>query len=234
MRLTLAAAQIGCSLETQLAMIRFNFLGIPVRIEPWFWITMVFLGGITTATNQQDFIHVGLFVFAGFISIFVHELGHALSIQKFGLQSDITLTTFGGYARIQGGRLDRRQSFLVTAAGPAIQVALGLISLAVIRYLPIPEQSLLLILLFDLVWISIVWALFNCLPIFPMDGGKMLAAIAGERRQRLVHIVGIVCAVGVGFFLFTLLRSWIFPAYMAYFAWINWQGLQEHTAPQSD
>ena len=208
-------------------MISFNFLGIPVRIAPWFWITMVFLGGGTTATNLQDVIHVLLFVFAGFISIFTHELGHALTVRKFGLPTAISLVAFGGVASYPAGVLGRKQTFLVTAAGPGIQLALGFLAIAVIRYLPMPEGSLLLVLLFDLVWISIVWAIFNCLPIFPLDGGQMLALVAGEKRKRLIHMIGIICATGVGLFLFLQLGSWIFPAFMAYFAWINWQGFQD-------
>ena len=207
-------------------MISFNFIGIPVRIAPWFWITMIFLGGGMTAASQQDIINVALFVFAGFPSIFIHELGHALMVRKYGLPVAITLVAFGGVASFPAGQLDRRQSFLVTAAGPGIQFVLGFLVIAVIRYLPIPEQSLLLILLYDLLWISIVWAVFNCLPIFPMDGGQMLAAILGGKRKRLVHMTGIVCAIALGLFLFWALRTWILPAFMGYFAWINWQAMQ--------
>lgn len=214
-------------LYPQHIMLTFNFLGIPVRIAPWFWITMIFLGGGTTVADRQDLVKVALFVFAGFISIMVHELGHALTVRKYGLPAVISLAAFGGTASYPAGVLNRRQSFLVTAAGPGVQFALGLIAIAVIRYLPIPESSLLLILLFDLVWISIVWSVFNCLPIYPLDGGQMLAAVAGKKRSSLIHITGIVCASVVGILLFWKLGTWVMPAFMAYFAWINYQGLQQ-------
>jgi Zn-dependent protease len=207
-------------------MISFNFFGIPVRIEPWFWITLVFIGGGTQAVNAQDWTRVGLFVFAGFISILVHELGHALTVRRFGFPSAISLVAFGGFASYPNGVLGRRESFLVTLAGPAVQLALGFLVLAVIRFIPIPETSLLLILLYYLVWISIVWAVFNCLPIYPLDGGQMLSAVVGDKRRRLVHIAGIVTAVAVGISVYLLIGSWILPLYMAYFAWINWQALR--------
>ncbi|NDV61603.1 hypothetical protein G0Q06_03990 [Puniceicoccales bacterium CK1056] len=208
-------------------MITFNFAGIPVRIAPWFWITMVFLGGGVHMADRQDIINVALFVLAGFLSIFVHELGHALTIRKFGLPTIITLTAFGGTASFPAGVLSRRQSFLVTAAGPGIQLLLGLLAIAVIRNFPIPENSLLLIMLFDLVWISIVWSIFNCLPIYPLDGGQMLAAVVGHKRSRLIHITGMVCASAIGILLFWKLGTWVMPAFMAYFVYINYKALQQ-------
>jgi len=225
-RLTIAEKWNARSLGSNFDMITFNFIGIPVRIAPWFWVTMVFLGGGMTAATQQDIINVLLFVFAGFISIFVHELGHALTVRKYGLPVAITLVAFGGVASFPAGKLDRKQSFMVTAAGPGVQLVLGFLAVAVIRYMPMPEYSLLRILLLDLVWISIVWAVFNCMPIFPMDGGRMLSIVAGEKRRRLVHITGIVFSVGLGLFLFWTLKTWLLPVYMGYFAWINWQAIQ--------
>lgn len=210
-------------------MIVFNFIGIPVRIVPWFWVTMFFLGGGMYIASLQDFINVALFIFAGFISIFIHELGHALTVRRYGLPSVITLAAFGGTVSFPNGALNRRQSFLVTAAGPAIQFSLGLLALVVMRYLPIPEYSLLRVLLLDLVWISFVWSVFNCLPIYPLDGGQMLAAVAGGKRTRLIHITGMVCATAVGLLLFWQIRSWIMPAFMAYFVWMNYQALQRVT-----
>lgn len=207
-------------------MIRFVLFGIPVRIEPWFWITMVFLGGGIRATSSQDWIHVAIFVFAGFLSILVHELGHAGAVRKFGHPTAISLVSFGGYASYPPNVLDRRQSFLVTAAGPAIQLALGALAIGIIRYAPIPDQSLLLVYLWYLVWISIVWALFNCLPIYPLDGGQMFAAIVGDQRKRLVHGTAIVFAAGIGVLAFMQLGSWLIAAFMGYFVWLNFNGLK--------
>lgn len=181
-----------------------------------------------------DFINVALFMFAGLISIFIHELGHAVAVRKFGLPAVISLAAFGGTVSFPSGILNRRQSFLVTAAGPGIQFGLGLLVIAVIRYLPIPETSLLLVLLFDLVWISIIWSVFNCLPIYPLDGGQMLAAIVGSKRSNLIHITGMICAGAVGLLLFWKLQSWIMPVFMAYFVWLNYQALQQSSIRPSD
>lgn len=213
-------------------MIQFKLFNIPVRIEPWFFITLLFIGGGLRAVSTQDWINVAIFVFAGFLSILVHELGHGLTIRKFGQPTSISLVAFGGYASYPQNVFSRRQSFLITAAGPAIQIALGIIAFLVIRLVPIPETSLLLVYLHYLGWISIVWAVFNCFPIFPLDGGRMLAAILGDKRQKIVHGTGMVFAAGLGLLAFRYLGSWIIPLFMAYFVWLNWQAMQNQSTPR--
>ena len=73
---------------------------------------MAFIGGGLHAANSTDILLVLVFVFAGFLSIIIHELGHALTIRKYGLPTAITLRAFGGYASFPAGKLDRKQSFL--------------------------------------------------------------------------------------------------------------------------
>lgn len=207
-------------------MIKFSILGIPITIQPWFWITMAFIGGGLHASNSQEIILVLVFIFAGFLSILVHELGHAVAIRKYGLPTAITLQAFGGYASYPSGRLDRKQSFIVTAAGPMVQIALGVAMIGVGRRLDIPPGSLFGPFLTYLIWVSIVWAVLNCLPIYPMDGGQMLAAILGPRRQRLVHLTGAIVAVVIGVAGYLFLGTLLLPIFMALFAWQNWQAFQ--------
>jgi len=213
-------------------MIQFKLFNIPVRIEPWFFITLLFIGGGLRATSAQDWIGVAIFIFAGFLSILVHELGHALTIRKFGQPTTIALVSFGGYASHPQNVFTRPQSFLVTAAGPVIQIALGLLAFAILRFAPIPETSLLLVYLLYLGWISIIWAVFNCFPIFPLDGGRMLAAVLGDKRQKVVHGTGIVFSAAIAVLAFQYLGSWIISLFMIYFIWLNWQGMQGTAAPR--
>ena len=60
-------------------MIRFNLFGIPVQVQPWFWLTLVLIGGGVGANTADELLLLALFVVAGFVSILVHELGHALA-----------------------------------------------------------------------------------------------------------------------------------------------------------
>jgi Zn-dependent protease len=207
-------------------MIHFTILGIPVRIEPWFWITMAFIGGGLHAANSMDILLVLVFMFAGFLSILVHELGHALTIRRFGLPTSITLQSFGGYAAYPAGRLNRRQSFLVTAAGPALQFTFGVVLIALARNLGIPAGSLFGPFLSDLIWVSLAWAVLNCLPIYPMDGGQMLAAVLGPQRQKYVHLIGAIIALVIGFAGYFFLQAILLSVFMGLFAWQNWQAYQ--------
>ena len=204
-------------------MFSFNLFAIPIRVEPWFWLTMVFIGGGLRAQSSIDMLYVLMFVLAGFISVLVHELGHALTIRKFGLPTEITLHGFGGYATFPPGKLDRRQSFLVTAAGPGLQIALALLLIVFNKFVPIPSESLMKVLVDQLIIISIFWALLNCLPIYPMDGGQMMAAVLGPRREHLVHLLSVFLAIAIGLASFLYLHSFLLPIFMALFAFQNWQ-----------
>lgn len=206
-------------------MFRFNLFGIPVNVEPWFWLTMAFIGGGLRANSTADFLATALFVLAGFISILIHEMGHALTIRKFGLPTQITLSTFGGYATHPAGILSRKQSFIVTAAGPALQIVFGILVLLIAKNMTYPSLQIYHFVYW--LWkVSLIWAIFNCLPIFPLDGGQMLASILGPRRAKALHITGIVCAVVVGILGFSA-GYMIAAIFMALFAWQNYQMLQQ-------
>jgi Zn-dependent protease len=208
-------------------MIRFSIFGIPVLVHPFFWITLALIGGALGANSPDAILRIFLFLLAGFISILVHELGHALTARKFGARSEIVLQAFGGYAAYSGVRLTRPQSFLVTAAGPAVQILLGLVLMQIIPRLP--EMSPFgLYFLRILVWISIVWALLNLLPVLPLDGGRMLDSILGPERIRITLWVTVIVATLLAIVSWKATGSILMPIFMGMFAWQAWQALRQH------
>jgi stage IV sporulation protein FB len=209
-------------------MIRFSLFGIPIEIQPFFWITLVILGGASGADSTAEIFGIVLFVLAGFISILVHELGHALTARSFGAFSRITLQAFGGYAAYSGVRMNRWQSFLVTAAGPAIQIMLGLVVLLIFPHtkeFSHDGRYFLDVLMF----ISFVWAILNLLPVLPLDGGQMLNAALGPARIKITLWVSIIVAIGAAVAMFTKTGSIIFPIFLGMFAWQAFQALKEHS-----
>ncbi len=192
---------------------------------------MAFIGGGLHAANSTDILLVLVFVFAGFLSIMIHELGHALTIRKYGLPVAITLRAFGGYASFPADKLDRKQSFVVTAAGPALQFVFGVLLIVLAPSISIPEGSLFLPFLRDLIWVSIAWSILNCLPVYPMDGGQMMAAILGPKKQHNVHLISFIVAVIIGIAGYLYLGTILLPIFMALFAWQNWQSYQA-SSPQ--
>ena len=207
-------------------MIRFSLFGIPVEVQPFFWITLVILGGVGGADSPAEIFNILLFVLAGFISVLVHELGHALTARAFGAYSSVTLQAFGGYAAYSGTRLNRWQSFLVTAAGPTIQILLGIAVFLLIRSLPnlSPQgKDFLQILMI----ISFVWAIINLLPVVPLDGDQMLNAALGPARLKITLWTSILVALVAALAMFYYTKSIIFPIFLGMFAWQAFQALKE-------
>ena len=78
----------------------------------------------------------------------------------------------------------------------------------------------------DLIWVSIAWSILNCLPVYPMDGGQMMAAILGPKKQHNVHLISSIVAVIIGVAGYLYLGTILLPIFMALFAWQNWQSYQ--------
>jgi Zn-dependent protease len=208
-------------------MVRFHIFGIPVVVHPFFWITLALIGGGLNANSPSAILNVCLFLIAGFISVLLHELGHALTARKYGAHSEIVLQAFGGYAAYSGVRLTRPQSFLVTAAGPAVQILLGVLLFIIIPRLPemSPYGRDFLSMLMG---ISIVWALLNLLPILPLDGGRMLDSILGPARAHITLWTTIIVASVIGIAALKFTGDFLLPVFMGMFAWQAWQALREN------
>lgn len=207
-------------------MIRFSLFGIPIEIQPWFWVVLALIGGALGAGTTEALLSVALFVLAGFVSVLVHELGHALTGKAFGAPTRIVLHSFGGYATFPANHFSRGQNILVTAAGPGIQIVLGLLAFALILYAPLPSSAIKGFFYFLFV-ISLFWAVLNLIPVIPLDGGQLLASILGPRRVRLALQISMITAVAAGLLLFFKLGSFIFPIFLGMMAYQNYQTLQQ-------
>lgn len=204
----------------------FKIFNIPVRVEPWFWITLALIGGGLSANTRESLIGVLFFIIAGFISVLVHELGHALTARHFRHRVEIVLQAFGGYAAYQGGNHSRKNTFLITAAGPAIQIVLGFVALAFAKQFGTMSPRALEFLS-DLYSISFFWAIFNLLPILPMDGGRMLETVLGPRNLKITLIVSIASAIFIGLLGLQLTGSFLLVIFMGMFAYQSFQRLKQ-------
>ena len=180
--------------------------GIDVFVHFTFLILLGFigLGGyLRTGDPVVGLVGVGMIV-AVFGIVVLHELGHALAARYYGIPTrDITLLPIGGVARLQRMPEKPVQELVVALAGPAVNVALALLFGAVLflQGTPAPtnpEQALTFQaggVVGALVYINVMLVLFNLLPAFPMDGGRVFRALLamrlGARRATdLATVVG--------------------------------------------
>ncbi len=111
-----------------------------------------------------------------FISVLLHELGHAAAARHYRIPvREITLFIFGGVAQIQGEPKSARSEFWIAVAGPVVSLALGaLFSTLALVATAIPQ----LLAIFRYVgYLNLMLFLFNLVPGFPLDGGRVLRAI---------------------------------------------------------
>lgn len=230
--------------------LNFRAAGFPVRVTPWFWVTMALLGFPTMSDPALGALALVLWVAAGFVSILVHELGHAVSARWFRAPSLIVLTAFGGYAQFY----DRAppsgwRRLVVSLMGPI--AGFLLLGLVVVSQLSTDWMSLHPALERFGFFVGIqclVWGLFNLLPVWPMDGGQALREvfhICGLRRpDPATHTVSIfVIGLLVAFSALTYINpmhpllQWVpytpSPIMLIWFVLIgvqNWQMLQTYNS----
>ena len=213
-------------------MLRFRFLGFPVEVQPFFWLTMAMFGGGFSATSAEDWRDVMLWVTAAFASVLIHELGHALTMRRYGEGAvRIVLYAFGGVAMSQSLARTRGRQIAISAAGPGLEIGAALLVHLVARAFGIESEWLRAWVTF-FVGVSLFWGVFNLIPIVPMDGGRILEAALGPARIRTTLTISMVLAIAAGAALFLLFGSLFGAIFMGMMALSNWQQLnQGRSAP---
>lgn len=175
----------------------FEIFGIPCRVHPFFWLLALMLG-IRGNSSQGVLIWVSVV----FVSVLVHELGHAFTIRYFGWSPRVVLHSFGGLAiydpsfspwQSGSGRRARRTTatqILISLAGPGAGFVLATLVVALLfltkHELPFYFFGtvvtigsgtdlfgpLYLIAMF-LLEVNIYWGILNLMPIYPLDGGQV-------------------------------------------------------------
>lgn len=211
----------------------FSIAGIPIRVEPVFFIISA-LWGLTYVDSGIDVVLT--WVACSFISILVHELGHGLALKAFGQRSAIVLHGFGGVTvSARRGQLSKARGIVVSLAGSL--TAMVVLWLPTRTYIDVAVDSGALFdlpkvaffgvqfLAFQNLW----WSVVNLLPIRPLDGGNVTAELFGIHLARRISI-GTAIAAAVAAFL----SGYSYAAFFALFlAFNNWQEIRAERAGQN-
>ena len=210
------------------------------------WTFLLLIGYVVFLFRKQGVAGVIdgiLFVLAIFGCIVLHELGHALTARRFGVQTrDITLLPIGGVARLERMPENPTQELWVALAGPAVNVLIALVLAAVLAAQlgiaassdpGLPARMLVRMLsggsfLFNLAILNVILVVFNLVPAFPMDGGRVLRSLLAQKLdyvqatqiaasigQTLAILFGVIGLLGIPG-LFPAQPFWVFIALFVY------------------
>ncbi|MBM3263534.1 MAG: site-2 protease family protein [candidate division Zixibacteria bacterium] len=209
-----------------------EFAGIGVYIHATFFLIV---GWVALLSWQQEHTAIGVlsgiaYVLLLFLCVVLHEYGHALTARRYGIRTrDITLLPIGGVARLERMPDNPIEELYVALAGPAVNVVIALLLLVGLTW---TNGDADVIVLFDpnsdhlaerLLTTNVMLVLFNLLPAFPMDGGRVVRALLATRMDytRATQIAASLGQAMALLFAFAGLLYQPFLLFIAFFVWIG-------------
>jgi Zn-dependent protease/predicted transcriptional regulator len=212
-----------------------HILGISIGLDPsWFFIFALITWSLAVSYYPAEFgnwpsveywVVGAVTVVIFFASVVLHELGHSVVAQRYKIPvRSITLFIFGGVAQISAEPPSAAAEFWIAIAGPAVSFALA--ALFSLMQPVFAGFSPVLALAKYLAYINGMLALFNLIPGFPLDGGRVFRAAVWALTHDMRKATRIAATVGRGFgFLFILVGVWqIFTGNLGglWIAFIGW------------
>lgn len=174
---------------------------IPISISPAFWLVAALIGYL----SSFSFLGTLVWVVVIFVSVFVHEMGHALTAKAFGLKPRIAFVAMGGLTYHHGQSLPFWKQFLIVLNGPLFGLGLFFLASFILDFSSLQEGLLRsTILLFR--GVNLFWTLVNLLPILPLDGGHLLRIVLegafGPKGVRYAFLASAILSVAGSLFFF--------------------------------
>jgi Zn-dependent protease/predicted transcriptional regulator len=206
-----------------------RFVGIDVYMHVTFLLLVAFIAWSAYAKSGtvSGALEGVVYILALFGSVILHEFGHALTARRYRIPTrDITLYPIGGVARLERMPDKPIEELWVALAGPAVNVVIAAILFAWLSVTgglsPLTQMGVLNgPLLERLLYANVLLVLFNLLPAFPMDGGRVLRALLALRLD-YVRATQIAALLGQGMavlFGFVGLFGNPFLLFIAWFVW---------------
>ena len=175
--------------------------GTAVRVHITFLLFLGWIFAANYASGGPDAAWGGLlFMVLLFTCVLAHEFGHIFTARAFGVATpDVTLLPIGGVARLERIPEEPREEFLIAIAGPAVNVviafALVLLAGARLNVGALSVDSAQISLIDRLANVNLFLAVFNMIPAFPMDGGRVLRALLATRMGH-THATEVAASIG--------------------------------------
>lgn len=203
-------------------MLQFTLFGFPIRIQWMFWLVGCLLAlNLITSSDPQDLQCLVIWLAVFSVSILWHELGHAFAMRKYGGRPEILLYGMGGLCS-SVGRYTRKQSMIISAAGPAAGFLLALIAFSLMQIPSVLDSFFVRFALRKLLFINVVWTILNLLPILPLDGGQILRSFMSNTNPAIAPKIGMVTAGTVALLSFFNPDGLFMAIMFGYLAYQNW------------
>jgi stage IV sporulation protein FB len=184
--------------------------GTEVRIHLTFFLLLAWLGlSFYQQGGSAAAVHGILLTCLVFLCVLLHEFGHAFAARRYGVRTpDITLFPFGGVARLERMPEKPSEEVVVAIAGPLVNVAIAIGLWLALQGFSWPTSEVLISgaesIPGALLLVNIMLVLFNLLPAFPMDGGRVLRALLAMKMDysdatQIAARIGQFLAIGLGF-----------------------------------
>jgi len=208
-----------------------------VYVHATFWLLILFIIYVnwTHGHNLETTLYGALFVLVIFGCITLHELGHALTARRFGVETrDITLLPIGGLARLERMPENPVHELWVALAGPAVNViiagALYLVLASMGSRLNFGEFSWFGGNFLNKLMIVNLWLVaFNMIPAFPMDGGRVLRALLATRMD-FSRATRVASRIGQGIACIFFLVGLFTDPFLIFIGVFVWAGAQQEAA----
>jgi Zn-dependent protease len=201
---------------------------IPLTLSSSFWVVAALIGYM----NTESLIGTFLWISVIFVSVLVHELGHALVAYKLKLNPRIELIAFGGLTRYSNEKISLAKQFLITITGPLFGFVLFVISFVLFHNLAI-HNVLLIQFLGLLQMVNLFWTCANFIPVLPLDGGHILrigmeACFKTKGRYYAVLVSALFALVAS--VVFFALKVFLLGSFLFLFAYQNYMDLKKEKA----
>lgn len=178
-------------------------MSIPIRIHPLFWALAALIGWMSTFDITLTVVWIAII----FVSVLVHEFGHALTAVYFGQSASINLMVFGGVTQRTGGKLKLWQDFIIVLNGPLFGLLLCLGAYSLYENIGTSYGQLTAYTLYVTSVVNLFWTFVNLLPVQPLDGGRLLRIILegifGFKGVKFSNLLSVILCALLSILFFT-------------------------------